>query len=133
MKIDLEQQVGRYQPVSYIVNNRGFIAWRRGTGDNVELLHIKTSEKGRGYGRSLIYQMLDSLQEDPPYYSVFGFTRSSNQSAQAFYGALGFNLQQVDGLYTEGSAVLFWQSYTKLRAEQFKHENRLHSESCERP
>ena len=95
----------------------GYIIWRRGTGDNVELLHIKTVEKGKGFGRRLFYDMLTGLTLDPPYYSIFGFTRTSNEDAQAFYGALGFNLQSIEGLYKDGTAVMFWQSYEKLVEE----------------
>ena len=95
--------------------DKGFIVWRRGTGYNVELLHIRTFEKGKGYGRELIYSMLDALLVDPPYYSVFGFTRVGNKEAQAFYGALGFTLQTVNGLYKDGKAILFWSPFDKLR------------------
>lgn len=94
--------------------DKGFIVWRRGTGDNVELLHIRTFTTGNGYGRHLFYRMLKDLAEKPPYYSVFGFTRVSNKEAKAFYAALGFKLSTVDGLYKDGSAVMFWQSYTRL-------------------
>lgn len=126
--IDLTKYVTRYQGVSYLANSKGFIAWRRGTGDNVELLHIKTHEKGRGYGRALVYQMLDSLRDDPPYATIFGFTRSSNEESQQFYGALGFNLQVVEGLYQEGTAVLFHQNYEQLclLKDVYERENRLH-------
>lgn len=102
----------------------GFIAWRRGTGDNVELLHIRTFESGKGHGRRLFYQMLDRLADRPPYYSIFGFTRVSNAEAQAFYGTLGFYLQAVEGLYAEGTAVMFWQSYIRLTEKRDRHESK---------
>ena len=105
----------------------GYIVWRRGTGDNVELLHIRTFHPGRGDGRGLVYQMLDALISSPPYYSVFGFTRTSNEEAQRFYGALGFNLQPVVGLYAEGTAVMFWQSYAELRRLQTESTSQQHS------
>lgn len=60
--------------------------------------------------------MLDSLIEEPPYYSVFGFTRVSNEEAHAFYQALGFELQEIHGVYKDGRAILFWQAYDKLKA-----------------
>lgn len=98
----------------YHADRTGFIVWRRGTGHNVELLHIKTYEKGQGHGRALFFVMLDRLKDDPPYHSVYGFTRVSNSEARAFYGALGFQLDEVAGPYADGRAVLFWASYQDL-------------------
>jgi len=98
---------------------RGFIVWRLGTGANVELLHIRAFEPRRGHGRKLFYRMLEQLGNRPPYYSVFGFTRVSNERAAEFYKALGFNLQSVTGLYADGEAVMFWRKYQDLL--DFKH------------
>lgn len=121
----LGRYVTPFEGVSYIYKeDKGYIVWRLGTGDNVELLHIRTFKKGLGYGRQLFYGMLNGVKT---YYSVFGFTRVGNQEAHAFYGALGFNLQTVSGLYQEGSAILFWQSYEKLLEARSEYENRLHS------
>lgn len=105
------------------IANKGYIVWRLGTGNNTELLHIRTFEKGRGYGRKLFYEMLDWLKKEPPYYSVFGFTRVGNTEARKFYGTLGFKLQLVEGLYRDGMAIMFWQSYEKLLEEQANHES----------
>jgi len=93
----------------------GFIIWRRATGDNVELLHIKTYVKGMGTGKLLICKMLYELLEDPPFATVFGFTRLSNTDAQRFYTTMGFDLSIVRGVYADGHAVLFSQSYDKLK------------------
>lgn len=108
---------------------RGFIAWRLGTGSNVELLHIRTFAPGKGYGRELLYRMLDAIQVDPPYHSIFGFTRVGNAEARAFYGALGFELQAVRGLYRDGEAVLFWQSYAKLLRAREAYADHLRCET----
>lgn len=107
----------------------GFIAWRRGTGGNVELLHLRSFSAGCGYGRQLVYAMLEQLRKEPPYYSVFGFTRVGNDEAQRFYGALGFNLQTVCGLYAEGEAVLFWQDYQELLRRKEECEDHLRSQA----
>ena len=108
-------KVEPYQDVSYrSIAEVGYIVWRRGTGDNIELLHIRTDQKGQGYGRRLFDLFLLNLKSSPPYYSVFGFTRTSNEEAKLFYGALGFNLQPIEGLYKDGTAVMFWQSYKVL-------------------
>ncbi|MDB4786237.1 hypothetical protein OAG36_00735 [bacterium] len=103
---------------------KGFIVWRKGTGCNTELLHIKTFEKGKGYGRELVYQMLDTID---PYYSVFGFTRVGNKEAKKFYGALGFELQKVNGIYKDGSSVLFWQSYEELKKQRTDYERKSYN------
>lgn len=120
-----EEYQGRLYSEAEGLYSAGYIIWRVGTGENVELLHIKTVDKGKGWGRSLFYQMLIRLQTDPPYYSIFGFTRTSNEEAQAFYGALGFNLQPIEGLYKDGTAVMFWQSYEKLVEEMNTYENHV--------
>lgn len=100
----------------------GFVVWRRGTGDNVELLHIRTFNPGRGDGRRLFHIMLNRLATRPPYHSIFGFTRVGNEEAKAFYGALGFHLQIVEGLYAEGRATIFWQKYEVLRSVQAAYD-----------
>lgn len=112
-----------YQSVRYIYRRgEGFIAWRRGTGDNVELLHIKTLVKKQGIGRKLVYAMLEYLRECPPYHSVFGFTRVDNEEARAFYGALGFSLQEIAGVYADGRAILFYAPYKRLLEAKNEYE-----------
>ena len=117
-----KQYIKPYSKPRYVFDkDKGFIVWRLGTGENVELLHIRASSQRRGYGRSLFYLMLDSLKlEMTPYYSVFGFTRVSNDRAKEFYEAMGFNLQPIQGLYADGEAIMFWQEYSKLL--QYRNE-----------
>jgi ribosomal protein S18 acetylase RimI-like enzyme len=109
-----DEYIEPFHTPTYVYDYTGWIVWRVGTGLNVELLHIRTHKKRRGYGRRLFYKMLDRLTAKPPYHSVFGFTRVSNAEAKAFYGALGFNLVEINGLYQHGHAVLFWQEFNKL-------------------
>ena len=92
----------------------GFIVWRRGTGGNVELLHIRAEEYRKGYGRWLFHRMLKCLLAEPPYYSVFGFTLVTNHRARAFYESLGFHCREVEGIYRDGRTVLFWRGYNSL-------------------
>ena len=103
-----------YRHVPHITLSNGFIVWRRGTGDNVELLHIKTYVPGQGTGRELVIAMLNCLKSNPPYCTVFGFTRTCNEGSQKFYQALGFELTTVKGVYQDGAAVLFSQEYKTL-------------------
>lgn len=105
-------------------DDTGYVTWRRGTGGNVELFNIKTRDRGKGYGRQLVYAMLDALKADPPYHSVFGFTRVSNEEARAFYAALGFRLHEVPGVYADGRAVLFEAPYADLVKEMERYRGR---------
>lgn len=117
-----------FEKCHYISNDTGHIVWRLGTGANTELLHIRTTEPGRGYGRALFYEMLEMLKLlMRPYYSVFGFTRVGNDEAKSFYGALGFDLQEIDGVYEDGHAILFTQSFEILLKEKRKYEDSLRS------
>lgn len=103
--------------------DRGYVVWRKGTGGNVELLHIRTFAPGQGHGRTLVYALLDRLKDDPPYHAVYGFTRTSNEDARKFYGALGFRLAPaVEGLYAAGGATLFWAPYRELVAARAAYE-----------
>lgn len=97
-----------------IDDEHGVICWRNGTGGNVELFNIRTNAIRRGHGRKLFVAMLRTLKENPPYYSVFGFTRVSNNRAQEFYRAMGFDLTHVPHVYKDGSGVMFSQSFEKL-------------------
>lgn len=112
--LDRRTKVDPFVTVSSYEDETGYVVWRRGTGDNVELLHIHTAERGKGYGRNLVYRMLDELKYEPPYHSVFGFTRVSNDEAKKFYAALGFELVEVPGVYEDRRAILFWQEYDVL-------------------
>lgn len=111
----LARCVTPFRGVDYVYRDGvGWVAWRRGTGDNVELLHVRAFTPGSGHGRALVREMLDRLRRRPPYHSVYGFTRVGNEAAQLFYAALGFRLQRVDGLYQAGEAILFWAPFTEL-------------------
>jgi len=114
-----EQNRIRYDKIDFIDEpGVGKIVWRRGTGDNVELLDIEvTSQRRTGQGTILLLRMLNSLKQNPPDSSIFGFTRTENVIAQEFYSAMGFTVQEITGLYPEGSAVLFTAGYNTLCAK----------------
>lgn len=126
-----EKYLYPYEKMHYKYWPEGFIVWRLGTGRNVELLHIRSSEKGKGHGRMLFYHLLLELEGrgywecERPYHSVFGFTRISNQEAQAFYKALGFELQTVQGIYKDEQAILFSQSFEKLLGKKREYQEML--------
>lgn len=102
--------------VCYINGPDGYLVWRRGTGDNVEITHIRSARPGGG--PTMLKEMLEGLKSNPPYGglgTVFGFTRTSNAAALRFYRNMGFILTLVAGVYAEGAAYLFSASYSDLR------------------
>lgn len=110
----------------------GWIVWRLGTGENIELLHIRSHVVRKGHGRVLFYRMLSLIEKSKvkPYHSIFGFTRVSNLCAKEFYTSVGFNIQPIDGLYKDGSAIMFWQEYTELlKRREERYVNLLHREA----
>lgn len=111
---NLEEVVNPFTKVNWIQIENGYIVWRRGTGNNVELLHIRTFSPGKGTGKELVIRMLKALLECPPYATIFGFTRTVNESSQSFYKALGFELSEVTGVYDDGSAIVFSQRFKTL-------------------
>ena len=122
-RIDFPADLTEYAQVYARRTEDGYITWRRGTGGNVELLHIKVRNKRKGEGMRLLQMMLKQLETDPPYGgkgTVFGFTRMSSLDALAFYDRAGFDLSQVRGVYAEGVAVCFsatWAVLYKLHLE----------------
>ena len=103
---------GVYGTIHEILNTDGYIAWRVGTGENVELLYIKSEMPGGG--SRLLTAMVDALRINPPYCTVFGFTRCCNDVAHAFYRKWGFALSRVKGVYSDGEAIVFSTKYTDL-------------------
>ena len=113
-QIDRVKYINPYSKINTIEQDNGYIIWRRATGDNVEILHLRVSSPGKGIGRELVNRMLKELLENPPYATLFGFTRISNEISQKFFTALGFELSEVKGVYADGSAILFSQTYKTL-------------------
>ena len=117
----IDRYISPFENLSWVYDeDMGFIVWRMGTGNNTELLHIKTFEKRQGNGKKLFIKMLAKLTDSPPYYSIFGFTRSNNIEAHNFYKALGFNINKVDGLYSDGECRIFWAEFNKLTYKHLK-------------
>lgn len=115
--LPLPEDLTDYTHVYIERSEDGYVTWRRGTGGNVELLHIEVREKRVGHGRRLLTRMLRKLQADPPCGgrgTVFGFTRMSNVDALGWYDGMGFDLSQVCGVYAEGVAVCFSAPYALL-------------------
>lgn len=98
-------------------DEKGLIAWRLGTGQNIELLYLKSDPPRTGGGKHLLVEMLKELKKSPPYCTIYGFTRSSNLDARKFYEAMGFSLTTVVGVYADGIAVCFSANFDKLVKE----------------
>lgn len=98
----------------YAYSGDGIIAWRRGTGDNVEVTYVRSDQTRQGTGRKLLQEMLRRLRDNPPYATVYGFTRANNRDAIAFYQAMGFAVTPVNGVYADGKAAVFSARYDDL-------------------
>lgn len=120
--IDFTRHVDPYRRIGYVSRDGGYIVWRTGTGGNVEVLHLKADPPMRGTGTSLLREMLLTLESDPPYATVFGFTRVGNMAGRAFYKSSGFTLVEVPGVYAEGRAVLFTAVYGELFETHLKRK-----------
>jgi ribosomal protein S18 acetylase RimI-like enzyme len=117
MKLEIfkNKYIDPFYGLEYIyIEEEGYIVWRVGTGENIEMLHLRTFYKKRGFGKKLVLSMLDKLKYKKPYHSIYAFTRTCNIESQKFFDALGFNIQHVNGIYKDGQCVLFWASYDEL-------------------
>ncbi len=112
--LDHRQHIEPYQRLGYVHSEDGYIVWRTGTGGNAELLHLRSQRPGGG--QRLLVRMLEALTADPPYATVFGFTRAGNTEAQEFYRKAGFTLTRVTGVYADGEAIVFSRPYAELLA-----------------
>ncbi len=110
--LDYEEHVRPYLHLFGIRDYRGYVVWRKSPGEVIELLHLSASEPRRGYGRSLVADMVRSLGSEVS--SVYGFTRPTLGPARAFYQAVGFDLIDVPHLYGTG-AVLFSAPVARLK------------------
>lgn len=116
MNFNFKEHVDPYRKIGFATCQGGWIIWRRGTGGNTELLHLHVEEGRRrqGVGRHLLRMMLRRLRKNPPYASVFGFTRVVNAEARAWYAEMGFALTRVEGVYADGEAMVFSAAYPAL-------------------
>lgn len=111
--LDYDEHIIPYNRLSCICDERGYIAWRPGSGKTLELLHLDTLARRQGYGTSLMLSMLQATSESG-YTVIYGFTRARMIEAQLFYISLGFKLQLVPNLYPPCDGVLFTQPYHLL-------------------
>ncbi len=116
IKIFKKKYISEFSDIFYIfIDNIGFIVWRIGTGNNIELLHIKSFVKRKGYGSLLLRLMILELSKKPPYYSIFGFALYKNKEARFFYKKNGFNVFKCPFPYKTDSSIIFSQSFKKAQ------------------
>ena len=98
----------RFEKMEMIETEHGFLAWRRGTAENIEIFDIYARPHRQGYGTELVRLLVEKFLKTPDKI-IFGFTVETNTDAQAFYQAIGFNL--IHGM---GRHCLFWQRVKQL-------------------
>ena len=119
-----ERYIEKFLPQYYLFSPRyGYIVWRLGTGENVELLHVRSFTPRQGVGTRLVKAMLRELIKNKPYYSVFGFSLANNTIAHEWYHSMGFNTQECGGPYKGDKAVIFWQSFDVLCKKLLKNDD----------
>jgi GNAT superfamily N-acetyltransferase len=112
--VDVDALIAPFAKVVKHQRDEGYIAWRLGSGNNAELLFIHAYDRRKGVGRSLLITMLNCLCPCVSDTVVYGFVRAENEDAIAFYRAMGFELTEVKGVYGDGTAVVFSQSFEVL-------------------
>ena len=111
-----DKYLAGFDELKYIYEEgKGGIVWRLGTGWNIELLHIRAFEEGKGHAKMLLGMMIKELEKDPPYHSVFGFALEERKHLLSIYPKLGFHIEVNDGPYKDSKAILFWQKFEKLK------------------
>lgn len=104
---------------------KGFIVWRKCTGENIELLHIKTFNHNKGYAKELVKKMVKKIKKSPPYYSIsgFGLATPDRIHLKEVYKKLGFEVSDnIPGPYKGGPSFLFYQSYKKLKKKYLERK-----------
>lgn len=118
----LEELLDRLRPlrdVRYFYDAEvGYIAWRIGTGDNIEVLFMEGSPWYQGSSGVALYKKMVKyiLQTGTqPYHSVYAFRLKGNLLAEKFYQFFGWDQVNVGkDLYAGDEAVLVWISWEKL-------------------
>ena len=112
-----------YQPaVDYLYDPEvGYIVWRTGTGENLEILFIEAAKPQNGFGTELVRQMVKRMVQElerlgqNPYHSVFAFRLQGNQAAARFYESLGFREVPLgQSIYRDDGTAIVWTTWRDL-------------------
>jgi len=95
---------------------RGYMAWHLSTGENIEILFVEIhpSLRGQGLTSQLFAEFCQRAKLNPPYNSVFAFTRADNEIAHRMYLRFGFYLKRIPNLYKHLDAYLAVVNFQKL-------------------
>lgn len=117
--------IKEYIPQYYLFfPGNGYIVWRLGTGENIELLHVRAFQTGKGLGPRLVKAMLREIRKRKhPYYSIWGIMLAKNEPVIKMYQKMGFNTQKCDGPYKHGPSVMMWQSFELLCENLLKDDD----------
>lgn len=74
-------------------NEHGYLVWRQGSGNTIEIFEIEVDDDHRqqGHGTNLIEQ-LEEYGRKNHYLMMWAITRHSNRPARAFYDNTGFSI-----------------------------------------
>lgn len=114
-----KKYIKKFKGLNFIYwQDKGYIVWRIGTGENAELLHIRTFINNKGYAKELIRAMIEKLDKNQPYFSVFGFSLVSEKRKylKEIWQKLGFNISnEIKGIYKGGPVIIFYQNFKILK------------------
>lgn len=80
-------------------------------------LEVEESQRGNGVAADLYREFCRRVIDQrtiAPYYSVFAFRKTENESAGKLYKKMGFEQIVVPGLYAGGDATLMWIPFKTL-------------------
>lgn len=117
------ERLEQYGPTRWLYDDGAAIAWRSGTGGNLEIVQLEVNKKREGLGREIVRRMVHGLiagvQGPLPYHSVYAFCLGSREDACAFYKNLGFTETLASlhpgGLYKDDCAHLYVIPWSKLK------------------
>lgn len=117
---EFRQKLADFEGATGLYCDEGYIAWRRGTGDNLEMLLTEASEKGQGFGtelfRKMIYKIEETKEDYYPYYTVYDWILGERVPAQKFFEKLGFKLFHLGhSVYRDDDTILAVIPYAKLK------------------
>lgn len=103
---EMQKKLDVYRELSIFYSaETGYIVWREGTGNNLEILFIE------GAGKELCRIMVKEIirQGKRPYNSVFAFRLGSNEIADKFYRKVGFQCVELGkSVYRDDTTALMW-------------------------
>lgn len=112
---EVKERLKRYEKYELLyLPDKGYIAWKIGTGENYEIILVESYGNHSGHGKEVFNQFLDKLQSNPPYESIYVFFRWNNKIAKNYYKKIGFKIKRLRGIYKDKLAGIGYNSYKNL-------------------